>query len=207
MLNLDPTNIRALHKKGISLRRTQRDEEAIKCYNRILEIDPKDVSTWNSKAYLYATIDRVDMALPLIAKSLELEPDKNPNAFHTKGFIFYKQGKYDEALRYYDKAITIKPDYADAWNSKGLSLFILGKHEEAIKCYDKAIEIDPYDPDKWYTRAKHKAKLGDINNSLGDLKNAIERDKLKYIKQAREEPSFQSIRNDERFKTLVGIVS
>jgi tetratricopeptide (TPR) repeat protein len=52
-------------------------------------------------------------------------------------------GKHDEAIRYYDKAIKIKPNNALALNNKGNALVKLAKFEDAIKCYDKALKINP----------------------------------------------------------------
>lgn len=43
----------------------------------------------------------------------------------------------------FDKAIAIKPDYADAWNGRGAALSYLKRYEEALKSFDKAISINP----------------------------------------------------------------
>ena len=39
-----------------------------------------------------------------------------------KVLALYNLGKYEEAIKCYDKAIEIDPNYADAWNNKGLAL-------------------------------------------------------------------------------------
>ena len=53
------------------------------------------------------------------------------------------EGKYEEAIASYDKAIEIDPKYTKAWINKGNALRKLGRHEDAIVCYDRAIELDP----------------------------------------------------------------
>jgi tetratricopeptide (TPR) repeat protein len=60
-----------------------------------------------------------------------------------KGVDLYNQGKYDEAIQAYNKAIEIDPLDEVAWSNKGNALDDLGKHDEAIEAYDKAIEINP----------------------------------------------------------------
>jgi len=60
-----------------------------------------------------------------------------------KGATLDHLGKPDEALKCYDKAIEINPNYAKAWFNKGIALSKLGRPDEALKCYDKAIEINP----------------------------------------------------------------
>ncbi len=43
------------------------------------------------------------------------------------------QGKYDEAIKTFDKAIELNPEDADAWYNKGLVLYHQGKYDEAIE--------------------------------------------------------------------------
>jgi len=68
---------------------------------------------------------------------------KDADAWVDKGDSLNNQGKFDEAIKCYDKAIQLDPKIADAWNNKGESLRNKGKFDEAMKCYDKAIELDP----------------------------------------------------------------
>ena len=76
-------------------------------------------------------------------------------AWFCKGNALTNLNKYEEAIKAYDKAIEINPQYSMAWNNKGAVLYNkLGKVDEAIKAYDKAIEIDPQN-----TVAKHNKKL------------------------------------------------
>jgi Tfp pilus assembly protein PilF len=78
-----------------------------------------------------------------------------------------------------------------------------GDYTNALSCLDKALEIDPKNALAWYNKACHKVKKGDIDNGLVDLKRAIEFDKEQYIKMAKEDSDFESIKNDGRFKALI----
>jgi tetratricopeptide (TPR) repeat protein len=84
-----------------------------------------------------------------------------------KGNEHYYNKEYNEAIKYYDKALEIDPKYALAWNNKGVAVGKLEKYNEAIGCYDKALEIDPKDADEWYNK-------GNALHDLGKYKEAIE---------------------------------
>ena len=61
--------------------------------------------------------------------------------WNNKGLALNSLGRYDEAIKCYDKAIEIDPNDADAWNNKGLALNSLGNNDEAKKCYDRSREL------------------------------------------------------------------
>ena len=68
---------------------------------------------------------------------------QNATTRYDEGLVLNNQGKYDEAIQAYDKAIEINPQYAVAWNYKGIALYNQHMYDEAIQACDKAIEIDP----------------------------------------------------------------
>ena len=61
--------------------------------------------------------------------------------------------RYEEALPYSEKALSLSPRFCLAWINRGISLKNLGRFDEAIKCYDKTIEINPLYKKAWYNKA------------------------------------------------------
>jgi tetratricopeptide (TPR) repeat protein len=49
--------------------------------------------------------------------------------------------RHVEAIRSYEEAMRIKPDFADAWYNKGISLRTLGEQKGADQCFTKAREL------------------------------------------------------------------
>jgi tetratricopeptide (TPR) repeat protein len=77
-----------------------------------------------------------------------------------EGNALYDLGKHDEAIKAYDRSISINPQYAEAWNNKGNALYGLGKYDEAIKAYDQAISINPQYANAWNNKGVALQALG-----------------------------------------------
>ena len=50
-------------------------------------------------------------------------------------------GRHEEAIKHFDKALQINPQYDPAYASKGMSLGKIGQNDEAIKNLKKAEEM------------------------------------------------------------------
>ena len=59
------------------------------------------------------------------------------------GNTLKEQSKLKEAIVAYNKALAVKPDYAEAYNNMGIALQDQGKLEEAIVAYNKALAVKP----------------------------------------------------------------
>jgi len=53
------------------------------------------------------------------------------------------EGKYEEAISIYDKALVIDPNHVLTLSNKGFALLNLGLNQEALEYFDKALAIDP----------------------------------------------------------------
>ena len=63
-----------------------------------------------------------------------------------------KQGKYDNALVAFDKALEIKPDDYKAWAHKAQLLDQIGRYKEAVEAYDKATSLNPLFYEAWINK-------------------------------------------------------
>jgi tetratricopeptide (TPR) repeat protein len=59
---------------------------------------------------------------------------------------------YENAIRSYDRAIEINPNYAEAYLNRGIAYRNLKDYQNAIRSYDRAIEINPNDAEAYFNR-------------------------------------------------------
>jgi type IV pilus assembly protein PilF len=56
------------------------------------------------------------------------------------GLVYYYRERYDEAIKYFEVAIRLKPDFAPAINSLGNAYLEKGEWDKAIEAYRKIVE-------------------------------------------------------------------
>ena len=83
------------------------------------------------------------------------------------GNVLQEQSKLDEAIEAYNKALSLNPDYAEAYSNMGIALKEHGKLEEAIEAFNKALSIKPD-----YAEAYNN--MGNALQDQGKLEEAIE---------------------------------
>jgi len=99
---------------------------------------------------------------------------KTPIEWNDEGIKLASEGKYENALECFDKAIEINPQYANAWFNKGCILADLNRYEEAIEANDKVIEINPQDADAWDQKGHLLYKLGKYEEAIEAYDKVIE---------------------------------
>ena len=63
------------------------------------------------------------------------------------------QGKLEEAIEAYKKAISLKPDFTEAYNNMGVTFLNQAKLKEAIEVYNKALSIKPDYAEGYWNRS------------------------------------------------------
>ncbi|MFB3766384.1 MAG: tetratricopeptide repeat protein [Methanotrichaceae archaeon] len=53
-----------------------------------------------------------------------------------------EQGKYEEAIKDFDKAIELDTSSVEAWYNKVLALYYQRNYSQAIERYDEVLELD-----------------------------------------------------------------
>ncbi|MFQ5572738.1 MAG: tetratricopeptide repeat protein [Nitrosopumilaceae archaeon] len=67
------------------------------------------------------------------------------DALVEKGNAFLNEGKFEEALGFFEQALLLDQNNPELWNNKGVALRSIGRYDEAIECFNKSLEIDPRD--------------------------------------------------------------
>jgi tetratricopeptide (TPR) repeat protein len=79
----------------------------------------------------------------LMEDAVKLDPT-NPTLFFNLGVVNANEGKIEEAVAYYKKAIELKPDYADAYMN--LAVAMLAEEKEIIEEMNNNLsDYDKYD--------------------------------------------------------------
>jgi len=83
---------------------------------------------------------QLDQAGDLYHTILQSEPEHFV-ALHLLGLIAVQRKDLMNAIKFFDQALTIKPDYVEALNNRGNTLMDLNRPEQALENYNKAITI------------------------------------------------------------------
>ena len=132
--------IEDLNQRGVDLRKQGKYDEALDCFDRILEMQPDSMVANNNKGVALRTMGRYQEAEPYLAKVVELDAS-NAGAWFNLGFVLFKLGRYTEANDALDNVLELSPMHAVAWDSKGKVLQKLGREDEAKECFARSKEF------------------------------------------------------------------
>jgi len=102
-------NVKEWYAIGIALISENRYEEAIKYYDKILEINPNDEKALLNKGSVLIELDRIEEAIKYYERIIEINPN-NVKALASKGIALAHLQEYNDALVMIDKALLLDPD-------------------------------------------------------------------------------------------------
>lgn len=77
------------------------------------------------------------------------------------------------AIRCFDKALNLNPNYVEAWVRKGVTLLDIGEDYDAQVCLNKAVKLSPKSFKARYNRGKCLLKLKYYNEAILDFQQAV----------------------------------
>ena len=86
-------------------------------------------------------------------------PSPSETAFN-RGVDYATQGDYENAIKEYDEAIRLDPQFAIAYINRGSAYTDLEQYERAIEDYDEAIRLDPQADGAYWGRGWVYGHLG-----------------------------------------------
>ena len=134
-------------------------KEARKLYTTVLEASPNNQEAKNELLTLQLVKDQlkppkteiqsvfalysngqIQDALDAV-ETLTKDYPNEPLLYNISGACYKEIGQLEEAFKSFQKAVALKPDYAEAQYNIGVTIHELGQVDSAIKCYERVLAI------------------------------------------------------------------
>lgn len=119
-------------------------ETAVELYSRAVELDPSFALAHFHLGLTHLALGNRWKATAQFRAATQIDPTL-PEPFKAIGDIFLLSPRrlYDQAIEGYNRALALRPHYADAHVGLGDAKAAKGDHEGAIQHYQRALALDP----------------------------------------------------------------
>ena len=203
-------------------------EEAIVELEHAVSINPQAGYSYLQLVFLHTMVGNYTRAEAAAKHAIELQEKYISGkeglqvvGAHTRlGYCYYRQGRYDEAIQEYERELEFlnSSDHAlrerslteleqklgAAYLRKGLSEEAEGHFKKAIKRFEQRLGKGSDDPFTKYYIACLYALKGDADKALKYLGESLGPLKAINTLRAKSDPDFENLREDVRFRELMG---
>src|ERR671925_1990670 len=114
-----------------------------------------------------------------VSSEERLESDYNESDFqkrdlYNKGINDMSNEKFLDAIRSFDLALRIDPQFVDAWIKRGYAHFHLGEYTVAIASYDKALEVDVNNAEAWNLKGLAYYKMKNYDKAIECCEKSVD---------------------------------
>jgi tetratricopeptide (TPR) repeat protein len=146
-VQLAPT-FSSLNNLGEVLRALARHNEAIACYRRAIELNPKFAEAYANLGWALFDLAQLNDAEKALARATQLAPQRPE--FHLRlNLVRQKQGDPHGAVLAGRRAVELAPQQAEAWSSLAVSLASVKKDAQALEAANRAIGLAPNRAEAW----------------------------------------------------------
>jgi len=168
-----PENSRAYGVLGSIQLELGADSSAEALFQRSIELDEGNASSWYGLASLCFEDKRYGLAESCLRKVLRLKPGWI-SASSLLDDVERGIGETERLVEGYRAAIAAHPEYADQHHKLGVCLTYKASYEEAIACFDQALAINPNLVKTLVQRGHVLAVNGRYEGACDDYRRAIE---------------------------------
>ena len=198
-LEHNPDEAFLLASLGSTYARMGRFEKADAYLQQAITLQPDNAFAYSWLAIIYLHIKRYDDMIAACQREIEI--GDNHSARRLLGYVYDRQGRYDEAIAQLERSVMLEPgDYA-ARAALARVYRTVGRGEDADEQYAVASEMAGRDNE--YGQACFEAVSGNLEGALTLLEVALTKGQVQPG-WVRIDPEFAFINDDPRFKALIG---
>jgi tetratricopeptide (TPR) repeat protein len=159
-IKLNPDYAEAYMKRGQTLANLKRYPEAVQSLNRAIELKRNYALAYVNRArtFSHMGLEYREAASRdwQTASALGAVPEEKNLVL---GVSLARQGAFDDALVIFDRAIELRPDYAEAYMNRAITLARMERFEESLADFDRAIELRPDYAEAYMNRGQTRMAL------------------------------------------------
>jgi len=150
-------------------------QQSVKEVKASILLDGKDVANWLLAAQVYQTLIGVaenseEWSASAYAEAIKLAPN-NPETRLVLGGVLFSAKQYEDALKFFEQAAVLKPNYANAYYNGANTLKMLRRFDEAKLAYQKTLILLQPDSDDYLKAADELQELEKIAKEAIDKKS------------------------------------
>ena len=137
---------------------TGRYDAARRNLNRAVELNPKAYIAHNLLAKLERKNGNYTAALDHYKKAIKTRP--NAYSYHGLGILYMDMKALNKAVEVFQRALTLRPNWANGYSSLGLARAKQGRLDLTIPILEKATNLDPRNEEALYNLATAYKAVG-----------------------------------------------
>jgi tetratricopeptide (TPR) repeat protein len=110
----------------------------------------------------------------VIIDSPSASPAEKSQAYAMRALALSIKGQYETAIRDYDEAIRIAPDFAVALNNRAWAYFKWGKGVRGLPDIERSLQLNPLSEHSWDTRAHIRQSMSQFAGAFSDYERAVD---------------------------------
>ncbi len=147
-LQRNPSDVQVATNFAASLMSAHRLEDALACFYRIAQTDPRHLGVQGSIGICLLDLGKHAEAEAVFRHCIRLDPsDMRPHAW--LGRVCRETGRYDDAIAEFQQAISLRDSVPELHRSLGQLLLFRGRLNEAVTAFELATQVSPADIVAW----------------------------------------------------------
>jgi len=125
---------------------------------------------------VYLKLEKADLARDSFQRATTLHagyPDTLPNAWNNLGLMATREGRTEQAIRYFQQALGLSPNHLVALENLGNAYRQLHRWDEGQRALEKALVVSPEDAEAAYSLGMIFAQTNDAEHAYEYLQRAL----------------------------------